>query len=736
MSSETKRCPYCDEEIRAMALKCRHCGSVLDDASNTTDIRRGAKTKILAAEHKERAEAYKSEGDYARAYAEIASALEFDPANSLYHEFQKEVDALIQDKHLANAAALEKEYKFEEAVFEYHAILERNPKNVTAQKGMQEVRDVLDRLSKHVQKGDALRKLKNHQEAIEEFEQAVKINPHHKYARSEAKQCRLICYEHDLLFAKASQDLEVAESEYECKKYGKAISDAQEVLERVPDHAEALARIERSRRERFRSRKNILILVMILLAGGIYFYAMQEVWNYAEYRSVLKNARAAAEGMRWEDAIDYCRTALEYRPNSEEAANLLSLCIGKGDQLARKAEQQALWAKEQAKKTKATRYAKQEYAQAEEAERRADSHYLSTEFASAQIYYMKAFDMYKTAEKKAAMERERLEEFGQGQEVLKREQQGRAFSSMKAAMAFADNELAGHYPIESYSLARGKMDAGYGAQKKGNHVLAVQYYEQAAHLFSQSAKEARDGAFLPEGLEKREGRIVSAKDDGEMAFVSAGFYYAGSRKGEGASNEYPRHRVELHAFYMDKHEVTVGQYRRFIRETGHNPPLDLAIEDSSKINYPVTGVTREDAVAYAEWVGKRLPTEAEWEYACRAGSTTRFCFGNSMDHDRANYSGTKGEDQWSGAAPVGSFEPNSWGLFDVHGNVSEWCQDWYNRNYYRNCSSTNPTGPAEGTQAVIRGGSWKESEYSLRSVARGFFPPTGSSDDLGFRCAK
>ena len=735
MNSETKRCPYCDEEIRAMALKCRHCGSILDDASDTTDIQRGAKIKIRAAEHKERAEAYKRDEDYARAYAEITSALEFDPTNSLYHEFQKEVDTLIQDKHLANAEAFKKEYKFEEAVFEYHAILDRNPKNLTAQTCLHEARDVLERLSKHVQKGDALRKIKKHREAIEEFEHALKINPHHKYARSEAKQCRLICDEHDLMSAKVSHDLEAAESEYEHKKYGKAISDAQEVLERIPDHAEALALIERSRRERFRNRKNILILIMILLAGGIYFYAMEVVWDYAEYRSVLKDARAAAEGMRLEEAIGHCYTALEYRPNSEEAGNLLLFCIGKGDQLVRKAEQQALWAKEQAKKTKAKRYAKQEYAQAQEAEALADSHYLSRVYALAQTYYVKAFEMYKAAEKKAAMEQERLEKLGHEQKALNSEREEirmRAISSMKAA----DNELAGHYPIESYSLAQGKMDAGREAQEKGDHALAVQYYEQAAHLFSQSAKEARDGVFLPEGLEKREGEIVSAIDDGEMAFVPAGRYNAGSRNGEGASNEYPRHRVKLHAFYMDKYEVTAGQYRKFIRETGHNSPSSLAVDDSSKDTYPVTGVTREDAVAYAEWAGKRLPTEAEWEYACRAGTTTKFCFGNSMDHDRANYSGIKGEDQWTGVAPVGSFKPNAWGLFDMHGNVSEWCQDWYDRNCYRNRPSTNPMGPAEGVQAVIRGGSCKESAYSLRSAARGFFPSAGSRDDLGFRCVK
>jgi formylglycine-generating enzyme required for sulfatase activity len=221
-----------------------------------------------------------------------------------------------------------------------------------------------------------------------------------------------------------------------------------------------------------------------------------------------------------------------------------------------------------------------------------------------------------------------------------------------------------------------------------------------------------------------------------MVYIPAGSYYAGSRVGEGAGNEYPRHRVNLQGFYMDKYEMTVGQYGKFIRETGHKAPPGLAIEDSSKMNHPVVGVSREDAIAYAEWAGKRLPTEAEWEYACRAGTTTRYGVGNSIDHDKANYAGVQREGKGRGVAPVGSFAPNAWGLCDMHGNVWEWCRDWYGRNYYAACPADCPQGPPEGAHAVMRGGSWKESERFLRSATRGYYPPGDSRDDLGFRCAK
>jgi formylglycine-generating enzyme required for sulfatase activity len=304
------------------------------------------------------------------------------------------------------------------------------------------------------------------------------------------------------------------------------------------------------------------------------------------------------------------------------------------------------------------------------------------------------------------------------------------------AMAKADSEGAMKFPIEIYSLAWEILEDGNESLLAGDYDTSLKHYRECENLFLQSAKDAREGSFLPQGLEMLAGTIVSMKDGGEMVLIQAGSYVAGSAPGEGSSNEHPRHRVHLKAFYMDRYEVTIGQFKRFAEATGRSLPSGKMMGNSADRNHPITGVSRNDAAAYAQWVGKRLPTEAEWEYACRAGTATRYGTGDSIDHNRANYSGTEGRDRWERTASVGSFAPNAWGLHDMHGNVWEWCQDWYLGNYYMNCPSICPEGPSEGTKAVIRGGSWKDSAHSLRSAKRGYHPPSECRDDTGFRCVK
>jgi len=225
-----------------------------------------------------------------------------------------------------------------------------------------------------------------------------------------------------------------------------------------------------------------------------------------------------------------------------------------------------------------------------------------------------------------------------------------------------------------------------------------------------------------------------------MEYIPAGTFMMGSNDGD--EDEQPVHKVYVDAFYMDKYEVTVEQYNTFISATGHRKPSEWT-EQLKKPKHPVFNVSWEDAVAYANWAGKRLPTEAEWEYAARAGNTGlsgkpiyMYPWGNNLSHDKGNYLGTEDQDQWERTSPVASFGPNGYGLYDMAGNVWEWCLDWYDENYYKTSSERNPMGPYEVSQSVLRGGSWRSDPAYLRCAYRGKMRPVGTNNDIGFRCVK
>ena len=166
------------------------------------------------------------------------------------------------------------------------------------------------------------------------------------------------------------------------------------------------------------------------------------------------------------------------------------------------------------------------------------------------------------------------------------------------------------------------------------------------------------------------------KDGSLMNLIPAGSFEMGS---DDRVDEKPVHTVELDAFYMDIYEVIVGQFKQFVNQSGYSyNRWDSVAKYSPTDDYPMIYVDWNDAVAYAKWAGKRLPTEAEWEYAARGGLTGKhYPWGNDITYDDANWGNTvSGKDKWKYCAPVGSFKPNGYGLFDMAGNVWGWGQDW------------------------------------------------------------
>ena len=197
-------------------------------------------------------------------------------------------------------------------------------------------------------------------------------------------------------------------------------------------------------------------------------------------------------------------------------------------------------------------------------------------------------------------------------------------------------------------------------------------------------------------------------------------------------------------FYMAKHTVTVAQYETFILDSNYRTNnkwnLDVNGKEQKDKRHPVIYVSWNDATEYCNWLSKKfnamccLPNEAEWEYACRAGSTTKYCFGNSEEElgEYAWYEKNSGGTTY----PVGKKKPNAFGFFDMHGNVWEWCSDWYEERYYSSLSSVDPTGPSEGSRRVIRGGSWYNYARFCRSAYRLGCYPSYANFFIGFRVVR
>jgi formylglycine-generating enzyme required for sulfatase activity len=218
----------------------------------------------------------------------------------------------------------------------------------------------------------------------------------------------------------------------------------------------------------------------------------------------------------------------------------------------------------------------------------------------------------------------------------------------------------------------------------------------------------------------------------EFVLIPAGDFLMGST--DRLEEERPIHRVRIsQPFYLSRYPVTQAQWEVL---RGGNPSFFKG--DS---NRPVESVSWTDVQEFIRLLNReeggsayRLPTEAEWEYARRARSTTAYCFGD--DESRlAEYAWYKANAEGK-THPVGKKEPNAWGLYDLHGNVFEWVEDWYETTYYQRSPAQDPRGPSFGRDRVDRGGSWNHDAWNCRSARRGRLTPDAHASDTGFRLAR
>ena len=258
-----------------------------------------------------------------------------------------------------------------------------------------------------------------------------------------------------------------------------------------------------------------------------------------------------------------------------------------------------------------------------------------------------------------------------------------------------------------------------------------------------------------------------------MVLIPGGEFQMGSSDSKAQDDEKPVHTVYVDAFYMDKYEVTNAQFKAFVdaNPRWQKDQTSRAYHDGNYLyywngniypqgmgNYPVVGVSWYAAMAYAQWKGKRLPTEAEWEKAARGGLVgKKYPWGNVAPNGtqcnfadknlRENWSDENADDGYYYAAPIGSYPPNSYGLYDMAGNVWEWCLDEGDAGFYRRSPRRNPLAgemtlravmknyQTVTTSRVFRGGSWNNVAQSLRVAARYWTSPTDAFVNTGFRCA-
>ncbi len=309
----------------------------------------------------------------------------------------------------------------------------------------------------------------------------------------------------------------------------------------------------------------------------------------------------------------------------------------------------------------------------------------------------------------------------------------------------------------SFSRALG-VDPRLGARLEAANQRLLKSLRKCGERFSRDGDVARAKRCIEHGmrlavndpelqralvsLEPSPGQVRQwRRDEREMAWVPSGSYQRGASEGDrqAAPDEFPVRSLSVDGFWMDRFEVTNADYRRCVDEGACTPPLRrAAFDDPAQAGHPVTWVSWLQARTYAEWAGKRLPTEVEWEWAARAGASTRYPWGDGWLARWANGVGSEGGDRFPNDAPVGSFPSNRWGLYDLIGNVAEYVQDVYQPSHDGAPSDgrarEQETGAIDERRRVIRGGSYLDPAVRLRVSNRGSRPSEEAFRAVGFRC--
>lgn len=299
----------------------------------------------------------------------------------------------------------------------------------------------------------------------------------------------------------------------------------------------------------------------------------------------------------------------------------------------------------------------------------------------------------------------------------------------EGARVFLNDSLAGKTPYIIEGIQTGKYRLTLKLKKFSTWESQFEIAEGEDKIIQATLN--REEKKLLTSPKKSSGSNKTVKEIEGMAYIPPGEFWIGSDAGWWTSS--PRHKVYLDGFYIDKYEVSNREYGEFLKATGTHPPEFWDDPELNKPELPVTGVSWDDAVLYARWKNKRLPSEAEWEKAAGIlNQLWKYPWGNKPA--KANLRGEK--DGYIGAAPVTAFpkDVSRYGVFNLTGNVREWCASLYQADYYRKKEYLNPTGPLKGEFRVIRGGSWKTEEKEVSVTRRGYDYPKNSAIDLGFRC--